>query len=406
MQQRRSSRNSFGLAKKSGGFKYNGRSQSVRSPRRGGPKKDFIDHNMFIKKAKPVAETVYTPQHTFADFDIAEIIKNNLKRKNYINPTPIQDRSIPEILAGHDIIGLANTGTGKTAAFLLPLINKVMIDKTQRVLIVAPTRELAQQIENEFFQFSFGTKIQFATCVGGMPIYKQINALRRNPHFIIGTPGRIKDLGDRGLIGFDKINNVVLDEVDRMLDMGFVDEIRAFLAKLPTKRQSLFFSATMPPKIRALAESFLVDPITVEVASGKTTDNVEQDIIKFYNENYKFDQLSEILKDPKLSRVLIFNETKRDVEKLSEGLNSAGIKSESIHGDKRQGQRTKALNAFKNGHVRVLVATDVAARGLDIKEITHVINYTLPNNYDDYIHRIGRTGRGGSIGKALTFVKV
>ena len=365
-----------------------------------------IDINKFISTAsteieqKPVVIT-----HKFTDFGFGPEIELNLKKKNYVTPTPIQDQTMSHIMDGRDIIGLANTGTGKTAAFLLPLINKVVNDRSQKVLIIAPTRELAIQIENELRQFSWGMKIFFATCVGGLPIYSQINNLRRNPNFVIGTPGRLKDLSNKNVLHFETFNNIVLDEVDRMLDMGFVDEIRSFLAQLPAKRQSLFFSATMPPKIRDLVGTFLIDPITVKCSTGETAKNVEQDIVKFSHKSEKFSKLQILLNQPELTKVLIFGETKREVERLTTDLNDRGFKAESIHGDKRQGQRQRALTQFKNSHVDILVATDVAARGLDIKDITHVVNYTVPQSYEDYIHRIGRTGRGESKGKALTFVE-
>jgi superfamily II DNA/RNA helicase len=366
---------------------------------------DYIDPSRFVRKATDSVAEKGEIKHTFNDFKFCPELTANLNKRNYHTPTPIQDQSISHILEGKDLVGLANTGTGKTAAFLLPLINKVNKDRTQKVLIVAPTRELALQIESELHKFSWGMRIFFATCVGGMPIGKQIASLRRNPNFIIGTPGRLKDLCGRRLINLSTFNNVVLDEVDRMLDMGFVDEIRQFLNQLPKERQSLFFSATIPPKIRDLVASFAKNPVTVSVSTGQTADSVEQDIVKVTNRDMKFGALTDLLADPELSKVLIFTETKRDVEKLAVTLTQGGFKAESIHGDKRQGQRARALNSFKNNEVGILVATDVAARGLDIKDVTHVINYTIPKTYDDYIHRIGRTGRGDKSGKALTFVE-
>lgn len=309
------------------------------------------------------------------------------------------------IVDGKDIIGLANTGTGKTGAFLLPLINKVFKDKSQKVLILAPTRELALQIDDEFRQFSWSMKIFSTVCVGGSPIFKQINNLKRNPNFVIGTPGRLKDLSERNLVKFESFNNIVIDEIDRMLDMGFVDEIKAILAKLPKERQSLFFSATMPAKIKDLIHQFLIDPITVEIESGQTADNVEQDVVRVRSSEMKFNQLQEILKQSEFKKVLIFSETKREVEKLTSNLVGEGFKADSIHGDKKQHQRQKALSLFKNDTVNILVATDVAARGLDIDDVSHVINYTVPQTYNDYIHRIGRTGRGNKKGMALTFVE-
>jgi len=240
--------------------------------------------------------------------------------------------------------------------------------------------------------------------VGGSPIFRQITDIRRNPNFIIGTPGRLKDLKDRKVIDFSIFQNIILDEIDRMLDMGFAPEIKKILADMPKQRQSLFFSATLPPKIRELSQQFLTDPLTVRVYSGETAENIEQDIVRF-SRNTKFDKLKDLLITRDLKKVLIFSETKRDVEKLTENLTRDGFKVDSIHGDKRQSQRQKALLKFKENHVQILVATDVAARGLDIKNVTHVINYTVPQTFNDYIHRIGRTGRGNEKGFALTCIE-
>jgi len=365
-----------------------------------------IDISRFVRNAvdsapeKPVEIT-----HTFADFNLCEEIQNNLRKKLFATPTPIQDQAILPIMEGRDLVGLANTGTGKTGAFLLPLINKVYKNKSEKVLIIAPTRELAIQIENEFREFSWGMKLFSAICVGGSPIFKQINNLRRNPNFVIGTPGRLKDLSDRNLVKFESFTNIVLDEVDRMLDMGFVDEIKAILDVLPSDRQSLFFSATIPPKIRELVTRFLNDPVSIAIKTGETAQNVEQDIVRVRDRAVKFNQLQEILKQDELKKVLIFIETKMEVERLTQNLIGEGFRAESLHGDKKQNQRLKALTQFRNNSINILVATDVAARGLDIKDISHVINYTVPQTYDDYIHRIGRTGRGDKKGKALTFVE-
>ncbi len=374
---------------------------------RGGKGDSKIDIHAFIlkndKKALEVVPEVVI-SHKFSDFSFDQAIKDNLARKGYDVPTPIQDQAIEPVMAGRDMIGLANTGTGKTAAFLLPLIDKVYKDRTQKVLIIAPTRELALQIEAELRQFAWGMKIFYTSCVGGLPIGKQMGSLKMRQDFVIGTPGRLKDLADRGFIKFETFNNIVLDEVDRMLDMGFVDEIRYFLSQLPKERQSLFFSATMPDKIRTLVNTFANDPVTIQVRSGETSANVKQEVVKV-NRYEKLAKLHEILGQSEMEKVLIFSETKRDVEKLAVELVGRGFAAESIHGDKRQGQRQKALKDFKENRVKILVATDVAARGLDIKDVSHVINYTTPKTYDDYVHRIGRTGRGHSTGIALTFVE-
>jgi len=368
-------------------------------------RKSTADVTKFVRKATPVEDKALPAiKHVFADFNFSKEVQANLVAKNYVAPTNIQDEAIPYVLAGRDVVGLANTGTGKTAAFLLPLIDKVWKDKNQNVLILAPTRELAMQIDKEFRGFSYGMHIYSAMCVGGMPIWKQINELSRKPNFIIGTPGRIKDLSEKGKINYSQINNIVLDEVDHMLDMGFVEPITDILNHLKPERQSLFFSATMPANIKKLINTFTKDPVTVEIASRSSISNIDQDVVKITDQTQKYDKLKDILIQPGFDKVLIFTETKRQVDKLFKDLLRDGFKAESIHGDKRQSQRRKAIDLFDKDKVNILIATDVAARGLDIKEITHVINYTIPNTHEDYTHRIGRTGRGNKTGNALTFI--
>lgn len=389
--------NSYG--RRPGSFKpYN-------NPNRGKFPGERIDVSKFVKKSfKPSVAQAVVIKNAFSDFPLNEALRINLKKRNYTTPTPIQDQAINHIIEGRDIIGIANTGTGKTAAFLLPLINKVYRDISQKVIIVTPTRELAFQIEEELRNFSWGMRIFFACCVGGTPVYKQISNLRRNPNFIIGTPGRLKDLIERKYIKLSEFNNIVLDEVDRMLDMGFVIEITEMLKAMPDQRQSLFFSATLPPKIRGLIGQFLKNPVSIEVQNGNTTDNVDQDVVRFESENSKLGYLRDLLKGEDFRKVLIFAETKREVESLTTSLVMSQFKVESIHSNKNQSQRSRTLRQFKEGNINIMVATDVAARGLDIKDVTHVINYTIPQTYNDYIHRIGRTGRGDAMGKALTFV--
>ncbi len=388
-------------------------SSSSRPSRSGGNRRNkgvsSLDISEYIRKAsqknaeKP--EKVAANKHTtFKEFGLDPLIQANLDVRGYTSPTQIQDGAIPVALSGRDIIGLASTGTGKTAAFLLPLLNKILADRSQKALIMAPTRELALQIEEELRMFAKGSKLSGAVCVGGMPIFRQISELRGNPNFVIGTPGRIKDLSDRGHIDYSQFQNIVLDEVDHMLDMGFIDAITTIMRALPAERQTFFFSATMPERIRNLTSQFLNNPVTIQIAVGSTTKNVEQDVIRVKDRSQKFDMLHDLLSKDDLSKVLIFSETKRDVEQLTMDLQKKGHKAVSIHGDKRQRERARALAQFSDNTMSILVATDVAARGLDIKEITHVINYTVPQSYDDYIHRIGRTGRGNSKGKALTFV--
>lgn len=362
-----------------------------------------VNPAMLIKKAAPREERIYTPEHKFADFDLQPQIKRNVEHKGYISPTPIQDRVIPEILAGHDVIGLASTGTGKTAAFLLPLIDKVMKNPGQKVLIITPTRELAVQIMEEGRAFSFGTRTFFTICIGGVDLGRQVRELRRNPQFVIGTPGRLKDLTERRELRLQEYRTIVLDEVDRMLDMGFVNEMREIIAQLPSQRHGLFFSATMSDKAKFIAREFLHDPVTVEVEAQRASENVEQDIVKL-NGRSKVEVLHRMLVQPEFEKVLLFGRTKHGMERLTRELAARGFKAASIHGNKSQSQRQRALTAFKNNQVQILLATDVASRGLDIDSVSHVINYELPETYDDYIHRIGRTGRADKAGVALTFI--
>jgi superfamily II DNA/RNA helicase len=368
-----------------------------------------IDLNRLINKAvKMEAEAPYVPQHAFTDFPVDAKLKANITAKGYTTPTPIQDQSIPEVLKGHDVVGLANTGTGKTASFLIPLIDKVLklraLGESHRVLIMVPTRELALQIEEEFFGFAKGLNLGSVTCVGGANINPQIRVLRRAPAFVIGTPGRLKDLEERRDINFGDFSTVVLDEADRMLDMGFIDDMRFILGKMPKERHTLFFSATMDKSIERLIGDFLRDPVTVSVKTRDTAATIDQDVVRTSGGPAKFEKLVELLRGPDFDKVLVFGRTKHGVERLARDLVRAGVKAESIHGDKTHSRRQKALGLFKKDHVQVLVATDVAARGIDISGVSHVINFDLPSTYEDYTHRIGRTGRAGKTGKALTFI--
>jgi superfamily II DNA/RNA helicase len=303
------------------------------------------------------------------------------------------------------LVGIANTGTGKTAAFLIPLINKVVQDPKQNILIMVPTRELAIQIDQELKGLTPLMKIFSVCCVGGASISNQIRDLRYHNNFIIGTPGRLKDLERRKCIDFTKFQTVVLDEADRMLDMGFINDMKYIMALMTKSRHTLFFSATMSRDIEVLIKDFLNNPVMISVKTGDTAKSVDQDIVRVAVGSNKLDVLHDLLNQKELSKVLIFGRTKHGVEKLSRMLIDKGFKAESIHGDKNHSKRQKALSLFKDEKIQILVATDVAARGLDIPNVTHVINYDIPETYEDYVHRIGRTGRGGKKGKALTFVE-
>lgn len=389
---------------------YGGNRSSRGGGRRGGGMPSF-DPSALIHRSKidqqntpqEKLEAVYQSQYSFSDFEIHQEIKKNLAHKGYQTPTPVQDQIIPAILEGRDAVGIANTGTGKTAAFLIPLIDKVVKNPDTRVLIVTPTRELALQIRSELVDFSHNLDIYSTICIGGSAISRQIENLRRRPAFVIGTPGRLKDLNQRRKINFQNFNTIVLDEVDRMLDMGFVNEIREIINHLAEERQSLFFSATSNSKVEGIMQGFLKNPAFVVIKSRESKAQIEQDIVKI-NGRIKIDVLHDLLVKDEFQKVLVFGRTKHGMEKLSRSLAARGLKVASIHGNKSQYQRQKALEKFRQDQIDVLLATDVVARGLDIENITHVINYDLPGTREDYLHRIGRTGRANKAGVALSFI--
>jgi len=387
-----------------------GRNRKYSAPhkRRNNVKKpSAIPASRFINRAiAPEHETPYEPVHTFSEFGLNDRIVATLKYIGYEKPSAIQDQCIPYALEGRDIIGLANTGTGKTAAFLLPIIERIAIDrKTCSALVLAPTRELAQQIDDEFRKFSSGQKLYSALVVGGSNIARQIHQVERGPHIIIGTPGRIKDLIKRGVLRLQTVTTFVLDEADRMCDMGFVNDIRTIEAELPRERQTFCYSATMTDKVKEIVADFMQDPITITVAKNQTNDHIEQDVIYAYDRDDKKQKLIDLLRQPGFDKVIIFGETKYGVQRLSDHLTKNDLPSVAIHGNKSQSQRNHALKSFKDKNgMNILVATDVAARGIDVKDVTHVINFDPPKLYEDYVHRIGRTGRAGSTGTALTFM--
>lgn len=395
----------------SGGGRFSGHTSRQRQHRpfqrnsRGRTFSEFKDVSKFINKAVITEQAPhFVPEHQFTDFKIEDRLKRTIIAKGYKIPTPIQDRAIPHILRGSDVVGIANTGTGKTAAFLIPLINKVLLNPKENALIVVPTRELAIQIDEELKAFTRGLRIFSAVCVGGASMGAQIKALRYPNNFVIGTPGRLKDLIEQKYLNLSQFKTVVLDEADRMLDMGFINDMKFMMSLMPKERHTLFFSATMSREIESLIKAFLKEPVSISVKTGDTPKSVDQDIIRTGGKN-KIDVLHDLLSDAEFKKVLVFGRTKHGVEKLSRVLIERGFKAESIHGNKNLSKRRHALTLFKNNHIQVLVATDVAARGLDIVDISHVINYDLPATYDDYVHRIGRTGRGSKKGKALTFIE-
>lgn len=380
-----------------GGYQRKSYFRNLRQPR-------SFDPSFLIQKG--INETkleVVAIKHEFSDFPVAKEIQNNIKTKGYFIPTPVQDKVIPLIINGHDVVGIANTGTGKTAAFLIPLINKISKNSFEKVLIITPTRELAVQIEAEFIDLAKNLNIYSALCIGGAGMNRQIQNIRRKPNFVIGTPGRLKDLLQRRILKLNSFATIVLDEVDRMLDMGFIHDVQHLISHLPSRRQSLFFSATIEGKVRNVMAAFLKNPTIVSVKTKDVAENVDQEIIKLAGKN-KIDVLHDLLIKPGFTKVLVFGRTKWSMEKLAKTLIDRGFKATAIHSNKTQSQRQRALTQFKNGQVKILLATDVAQRGLDIDNVTHVINFDLPQTQEDYIHRIGRTGRADKKGIAISLI--
>lgn len=366
-----------------------------------------LDHNLFINSPSltSVAQgEQYVVKHNFSDFAVDPILKTNISHKNYTTPTPIQDQAIPVILEGRDVIGIANTGTGKTAAFLVPFIDKVAKNRKERVLIVAPTRELAMQIDDELKAFARNMRLYSVLAIGGASINRQRNDLLRDPQFVIGTPGRLKDHIQEKTLDLSRFHNIVLDEVDRMVDIGFIRDVEYLVSLMPDNRHSLFFSATVDNKVDQILKRFVHNAVTVSVKTQSTADTIEQDIVRVSDPEEKIELLHELLIKDGFDKVMVFGRTKWGIEKLTKKLIERGFKAASIHGNKSQGQRQRALSSFKNNEIQVLLATDVASRGIDVDNVTHVINYDAPESYDDYVHRIGRTGRANKKGIAITFV--
>jgi len=387
------SRYSRGSNSRSGGRGSNQGRAKIRS----------FDPSQVIGRVTRSTLDVYEVKNNFSDFKLEERLLRNITAHGFKTPTPIQDQAIPKVVEGHDVVGMANTGTGKTAAFLIPLINKIYLNKYSRVLIITPTRELAVQIDKEFQSFSQGMGLYSVTCIGGVPIRAQITRLQKRPHFVVGTPGRLLDLHNRRKINFSSFDSIVLDEVDRMLDMGFIHDINEIVSKIPHRRQSLFFAATLNDKVREVMGKFINNPVVISVKTADASENVHQDIIKIGGRS-KSDVLCDLLNQEEVSKTLVFTRTKRGADVLQKNLAQFGYQTAVLHGNKSQSQRQRSLDKFGQGGVNILIATDVASRGIDVDDITHVINYDLPESYDAYIHRIGRTGRADKKGIALTFV--
>lgn len=343
---------------------------------------------------------------TFTELELNDSILKGLSKKGYSRPTPIQEQSIPIILQGEDLLGVAQTGTGKTAAFAIPIIQRLAENNERRhkirALIVTPTRELAIQIEENINDYAEFLDLRHTVIFGGVKQHSQVESIRRGIDILVATPGRLLDLIDQGIVSLREIEIFVLDEADRMLDMGFINDIKRILKLLPKKRQSLFFSATMPPNILNLSKEILVDPIKVEVTPASTTAQTVSQHLYYTNRSSKKELLLHLLKNPEMDQVLLFSRTKHGADRLARELSKKKISAAAIHGDKAQNQRQRALEMFKTGKLRVLVATDIAARGIDIEKLNYVVNYDIPNEAETYVHRIGRVGRAGESGIAIS----
>ena len=346
---------------------------------------------------------------TFVSLGVAEPILRALAAENYTHPTPIQAKAVPALLEGRDLLGIAQTGTGKTAAFGLPLLQKLSVGhvppgpKQARALILAPTRELAVQIEQSLRTYGRFLNLKLAVILGGVSQNNQVRAMARGVDILVATPGRLLDLVQQKHVRLDAVESFIVDEADRMLDMGFIRDVRKLVALLPKKRQSMLFSATMPDDIAKLAHEMLNQPQRIEIApQGRTADRVTQKLY-FVPMPQKRQLLSELLKDVSLNRVIVFTRTKHGANRVAEHLSRTGVVAEAIHGNKSQNARQRALEMFRDGKARVLVATDIAARGIDIDNISHVVNFELPNEPESYVHRIGRTARAGTEGVAISF---
>ncbi len=349
------------------------------------------------------------PSVTFSSLGLTETILRALRAKGYAAPTPIQQHAIPRLLAGEDLLGIAQTGTGKTAAFALPVLQSLAAARERakphapRALVLAPTRELAVQIHDDFRDYGAGLRLRQTVILGGVAQGPQVAALAKRIDIVVATPGRLLDLFEQGHVRLDHISFFVLDEADRMLDMGFIHDVKRIIRELPRRRRSLLFSATMPPEVASLAQEILHRPKRVEVTPAATTVDTVQQLVYFVKAADKPKLLRELLRDTTLSRVLVFARTKHRANRVADHVSKLGVATDAIHGNKSQSARQRALERFRAGRSRVLVATDIAARGLDVDGISHVINFELPHEPESYVHRIGRTARAGASGSALSF---
>jgi ATP-dependent RNA helicase RhlE len=390
-------------------FSQRSKSRNSRSGNRSGGrfKKSDLDPSMMVNttiKLKEDKKDIQT--RTFEELNLDPQLQSRIDKKGFVNTTEIQDKTFEIVAEGKSIIGIANTGTGKTGAFLIPIIDRILSNKNKhKTIVLVPTRELAQQVEQEFKSLSKGLKI-FSSCfIGGTSINKDVDKLRRLNHVIIGTPGRINDMINRRALKLHDFSKVVLDEFDTMLDMGFLQEVQKIIDQMHKRNQTILFSATENPKQQNIIDNLVNQYEKVRVSEGKAnTDNIYQEVIKPKDDTEKNQMLVDLLRKKEFKKVLIFSETKRQVSKLCRILKKFEVRVDEIHGDKSQQYRSKAIQKFKSGSIQVMVATDVASRGIDIDNITHVINYRVPSSRESYIHRIGRTGRAGKEGNAITFI--
>lgn len=394
-------------ASPNGQQKPNGKTKQPQSRGRKGPQKSNLNPAKLIRKASHETAVEFRSQVTFEEMPLSTQLKENLKKKGFERPSEIQERTYEALRAGKNMLGIANTGTGKTGAFLIPIIEQLKEkDRRPFALVVVPTRELALQVEEEFRSISKGLNLFSACFIGGTNINKDMQILRRHSHIVIGTPGRLLDLVSRKLLDLRKFNTLVLDEFDRMLDMGFVQDVKRIIHGMHVRKQTMLFSATLDKTQERLISIILENPVTIKVNSGESTgDHIDQEVVNIQPGEDKFGVLKDMLLEGGFTKVLLFEETKHKVSRLCKKLNKVGISANEIHGNKSQNARQRALKEFKLGQIDVLVATDVAARGIDVSDVTHVINYQIPMTFDSYIHRIGRTGRAGKTGKAFTFVE-
>lgn len=364
-----------------------------------------LNPEMLVKKSTVTTVKPYVSDRNFDQLNLHKALNKNIADKGYQSPSEIQDKCIDQLLKGKNIVGIAATGTGKTGAFLIPVIHRMLANEKVSGLVVVPTRELAQQVHAEFKSLTKGTSLNSACFIGGTSVGKDVTLARRQNDLIVGTPGRINDLIDRRALKIESIPILVLDEFDRMLDMGFIRDIQKLVSGMKSRKQTMLFSATLDSSQEQLIKQITGPSVRINVTSGtQSSDNVDQNIIRVKHNENKFDVLYNLVSEASFEKVLLFAETKRSVDKLSRQLKNSGIKSDVIHGNKSQNYRSRAIEHFKSGRTKVLVATDVAARGIDIEGVTHVINYQMPQTMDSYIHRIGRTGRAEATGVAYTFV--